>query len=332
MFKLFSGKISGVLTLGLQGLTKAVGHILDAVVHTADALIDTLGVVLSPLTSALSHVPVLGTTVNKVLDTTTNLLDSVTGELHQTAHTLKTGNLEGGVIDLLDGVTSIAGNAVTGVAGLADHVVGLTDPLTEVLGQVPVLDGAVSAVGGTVDNLLGFVGETGQYVADINPTDLLNDLASNPTGTLGGVVQDLAGSGANLVADLNPLVDLASQIPVLGSVVGAVSETGTNLTGLLGETGQYIGGIDAGQFVGSLLTNPIATAGELVQQVSGTVDSLLDDIAPITDLTNPVPVVNVAVDAVGALAGGITAGLYDAGTVLSTAPSLLDQFQLPSFV
>ncbi|MCG2921872.1 hypothetical protein KZ305_27690, partial [Escherichia coli] len=81
-----------------------------------------------------------------------------------------------------------------------------TDVVTNYVTQVPVLGGVIAGVLDSVDNVVDTVGDVGQYVADVDPVQLVSDLLNAPAETLGTVVVDVAGVVADLADDLNPLV------------------------------------------------------------------------------------------------------------------------------
>jgi len=224
MFSLFTSKISGVLSLALQGISKAAGLVLDTLIDVAGTVLDTVSAVTAPLTDTLTNLPLVGETISKVFDAKDNLVNGLSEGLQATADQLSSGDLLGGVSTLLDGTTSLVGQAVTETAGLAEHVVGLTSPVTDLLGDVPVLGGLLDVAGETAGNLIGLVGETGEYVSSINPVDLVGSLLADPLGTAGGALQDVSGTVDALLDDLAPLTDTVSGLPVVGDIVAVAGD------------------------------------------------------------------------------------------------------------
>ncbi len=225
MFSLFSGKISGVFTLIAQGISKVVGLITKAVITVVDEVVETLSELTAPLTEKLTALPVLGDTVSTVLDVTTGLLGDVSQGVHAISDKLIAGDLIGGVDTALNGTTDLVGSTLNGVSDILDSVLTTTAPLTTPLTQLPVLGDVIGAVGQTASNLSGLVAETGDYVAGIQPLDLVGDLLNNPVASVGGVVQDVSGTLDALLDDLAPITDTAAALPLVGGVVSTVGST-----------------------------------------------------------------------------------------------------------
>lgn len=256
MFSLFTGKISGVFSLVYQGLSKALGFVVETVTNVVDILVDTVGKIASPITDKLTDLPLLGDTIESVLDLESNLLGNLSGGLHAVADDLSQGNLLGGVNTALSGVTTTLGQTIGDVVDVVQNVVGITTPVTDLVGSVPGLGGILNAAGETTSNLLGFVEETGNYVANIDPVDLVSGLITNPTGSIGGVIQDVSGSLDSLLNDLAPVTDLASELPVIGHISDAVGQISGVLNQGLYDVGFSISQID--------LLNPLQSTSAYV--------------------------------------------------------------------
>ena len=88
MLNLFTGKISGVLSLTLQGISQAVGLVLNTVLDTVDSVLETVSSLTAPLTDALTEFPLIGGDIEKVLAVENQLvgtlLQSVNSDLLQT--------------------------------------------------------------------------------------------------------------------------------------------------------------------------------------------------------------------------------------------------------
>lgn len=112
---------------------------------------------------------------------------------------------------------------------------------------------------------------------------------------------------------------------MLGGLLDAVGETTGNLTGLLAETGGYVASIDPTKLLTAVLNAPLTSVGGVVQDVSGTLDALLDDIAPITSIATELPVVGDLVQVVGESTTVLNHGLYDVGSLLQSVNSDLLQ-------
>lgn len=244
MFSLFTGKISAVFSLALQGISKAIGFIVETVTDILDTVVETISAITSPITDALTELPLIGDTVKSVLTLESNLVSNLSDGLHQVADQLLQGALIDGVTTAVNQITPLVGQAVKDVVDVVDNVVGLADPVTDLLSHLPVVGDVVTAVGETTDNLLGFVAETGQYVADTEVTALVGELLTDPAATLGGVIQDVSGSLANVLEDLSPLTDAANDLPVVGDVVVKVGDLAQQVPEALYDVGTQISQID----------------------------------------------------------------------------------------
>lgn len=317
MFSLFTGKISGVFSLALQGLSKALGFVVETVTNVVDKVIETTALVTSPITDKLTALPIIGNTIDSVLKLESNLIGNLSGGLHAVADDLSQGNLVAGISTALNGVTSTVGQTIGDGVNIVENVVGLSSPITGLIGGLPVLGPVVDAAGETSSNLLGFVKETGDYVASINPIELVSGLITDPTGSIGGVIQDTSSTLGNLLNDLSPLTNSVKDLPVVGGLVDAVGETSTNLLGFMAETGDYISGINPLDLVSGLITDPTGSLGGVIQDTSVTLDNLLNDLLPLTDTVATLPLLGEITDAAGQVAGDINHSLYDIGTFIS---------------
>lgn len=252
MLSLFTGKISGVLSLALQGITQTVGLLLDTVLDTVDTVLASITELTAPLTAALTQLPVVGDSIELVLDTTNDLIDTVGSGLHAVADQFLQGDLLGGVDTALNGVTTVAGQVLNDVADLLDHTVDLTAPVTHLLSDLPLISDVLDAVGTTTGNLIDTVAETGDYVAGIQPLDLVENLLNDPLATVGSTLQDGAGTIDALLDDLVPVTDLASGLPIVGDVITLIGESTTNLTQGIYDLGSAVSQIN--------LQDPLNTA------------------------------------------------------------------------
>lgn len=117
--------------------------------------------------------------------------------------------------------------------------------VTNYVTQVPVLGGVIAGVLDSVDNVVDTVGDVGQYVADVDPVQLVSDLLNAPAETLGTVVVDVAGVVADLADDLNPLVASTASTPVLGAVVETVTDAVDLVSGTVASVGTGLQGFNA---------------------------------------------------------------------------------------
>ncbi len=225
MASLLSSKLNGVFTLAVQGISKVVGFLTKAVITLVDEVVEVVSTLTAPLTDALTQLPVIGNTVETVLDSTTGLLGGISSGVHAVADKLLEGDLLGGVDTLLNGTTDLVGQSLGGVSDILDSVLETTAPLTAPLLSLPVVGDVVAAVGQTASNLSGLVAETGDYVAGIQPLDLVSNLLNNPVATVGGVVQDVSGTVDALLDDLAPITDTVTSLPVVGDVVATAGST-----------------------------------------------------------------------------------------------------------
>lgn len=249
MFSLFSGKISSVFSLAFQGLTKAVGAIIETINTTVESVIDLVTEVTTPITDILTTLPVIGAPLDSVLTTTTNLVNNVTDTLGFAAEQLSTGDFLSATTNIaahvLDTTTDTLGQTLTDASLLIQDVANLTSPITgSVLGDIPFVGDLLTAVGETANNLSGFVTETGDYVADIVPGALIAGLFFDPAGSVGGVLQDVSGTLDNLLNDLVPVTDVLSDVPVAGSLVDIVGQTAGAITDGLYNVGSLISQIN----------------------------------------------------------------------------------------
>ena len=255
MFGLFTGKISGVLSLVFQGISKAVGSIIETVSNVIDTVVETVGTLTNPITEQLTQLPVVGDTVDTVLDLKSNVLGNLTDGLDAIANNLSQGDLLGGVNTALSGLTSTVGKTIIDTAGVVEQVANLTSPVTGLISGLSGLGDVLGAANQTTSNLIGFVEETGQYVGSINPTELVSSLLSDPTGSIGGVVQDVSTTLENLLNDLVPVTDLVSELPVIGDVLSQVGQTAHNINQGIYDLGTQIS--QPNQLVKSFKSKPV---------------------------------------------------------------------------
>lgn len=244
MFKLFTDKVSGVFTLAMQGIAKAIGCIVETVTNVVDTVVESVGTLTAPLTEKLTTLPLVGDTVESVLNLESHLLGNLSGGLHAVAEDFSKGDLLGGIHTALGGVTATVGQTLGDVSTIIGNVSGLSTPLTDLLSEVPALAPVVNVFGETSSNLLGLLTETGDYVASINPLDLVTGAVTDPTGSLGGVLKDVSGTLDNLLDDLSPVTGSTASIPVVGDAVGVVGDISGALTQGLYDAGQAISQID----------------------------------------------------------------------------------------
>ncbi len=151
------------------------------------------------------------------------------------------------------------------------------------------------------------------------------------TGVVGQTVTEVAGLVDHISGGVAaPITDALSDLPLLGGLLNAVGETTGNLTRLLAERATTVASIDPTELLTSVLNDPLASVGGVAQDVSGTLDALLDDIAPITSIATELPVVGDLVQVVGESTTALNQGLYDVGTLLQSVNS--DLLQTTAYV
>lgn len=244
MLSLFSGKISSVFTLAFQGIAKVVGFVLETLTSVVDTVVETVNTLTAPLTETLTKLPLVGDTIHSILDLESNLVGNLSEGLHAVASDFSEGDLLGGLNTALNGVTATVGETLGDTSDLLGNVVGLTAPVSGLLGSIPGLEGIIDAAGETTNNLLGFVEETGEYVAGIQPLALVNGLLSDPTASIGGVLQDTSVTLDNLLNDLVPMTDVVTALPVVGEVVHVTGSVLGSVTDGLYDVGTLLGQVD----------------------------------------------------------------------------------------
>lgn len=250
---------------------------------------------------------------------------------------LFSGKISGVFTLLAQGISQAVGFITKAVISVVDDVVDLvselTAPITEKLTVLPVLGETVSAVLDVTTDLLGNVSNGVHAIAD---ELLTGNLFGGVTTALNGTT-DVVGSGLNGVSDIldsvlsmtAPLTAPLTALPVLGDVVAAIGQTTSNLSGFIAEIGDYVVSVQQLDLVTGLLSNPVASIGGVVQDVSDTLDSLLDDLAPITTTVTALPVVGDIVATVGSAVDSVNDGLYDLGTQLTQFKAFDLELSLP---
>lgn len=240
MFSLFGGKLSSVFTMIHQGISKVIGTIVEKVADVVDTVTEIASSIVQPLTETLTDLPLLGGVVGSANDFLTDTVSNISGTLHTAADQFIASNLAGGAQTLLDGATSLVGDTANGLRDLLADTTDALSPITDQLNQIPVIGNVLEAVTDTTGNLLGFVGETADYVSGIEPVPLLGDLLNNPVAAIGGVVEDLSGSLDNLLDDIAPVTDLVGNVPVVGQIVDKVVDGADLIPDALFVAGGYL--------------------------------------------------------------------------------------------
>ena len=252
--------------------------------------------------------------------------------------TLFTGGKISGIFTLaFQGITKAVGLLTKAVITVIDQVVDIvtdiTAPLTDALMQLPIVGETI----GTVLNIgTGLVAELSNGVHAISDEFIAGDLLGGVSTALNGTTS-LLGQSLNGVSDIldnvlattAPITSPLTNLPILGDVVSAVGQTSSNLNGLIAETGDYISSIQPIDLVTSVLNNPVASVGGVIQDVSGTLDSLLDDLAPVTTTVSTLPVIGDIITTVGTVVGSANHGLYDLGTQLNQSNAFELELNLP---
>ena len=201
MFNLFTGKISGVLTLALQGISKLAGEVLNLTLSIVDTVVETVNDLTAPLTKTLVNLPVIGETLTNVFDVKNNLVNTLGENLHTVADQLSEGNLTKAIETGVNGLTQLTGQIVGDVANLLDYKIDL--PLVESLPLSNILD----AVNETNDNIVDSVKNIGSYISDIHPTELLTNAITDPSNTLINVIKDVSTTVDDLLDNFAPITN-----------------------------------------------------------------------------------------------------------------------------
>ncbi|KZO98319.1 hypothetical protein CALVIDRAFT_562241 [Calocera viscosa TUFC12733] len=275
------GDLLDELTGGLPIRRDILGGLLGTVEGTADSALAPVAGALAPVTDLTDSLPI------------GDLLDELTGGLQ-----IKRDILSG----LLGTVEGTADSALAPVAGALAPVTDLTDALPvgdlldELTGGLPIrrdiLGGLLGTVEGTADSALAPVAGALAPVTDLTDSLPIGDLLDELTGglpikrdILGGLLGTVEGTADSALAPvagaLAPVTDLTDALPI--------SDLLDELTGGLPIRRDILGG--------------------LLGTVEGTADSALAPVAgalaPVTDLTDALPVG----DLLDELTGGLPAGL-----------------------
>ena len=231
------------------------------------------------------------------------------------------------------GLTKLVGSIVDTVITTVDFVVDslseALSPVTETLTKLPVLGETIESTLTLVDHLVTNTSETVHTIADeLQEGHLLaatqaifRGTIDNATDIVGQVLVDASGTVQDIANLTSPLTHSPlGELPIIGEVLNAIGETANNLTGLIAETGVYTSDTALSQLGADLILDPIGTVGGVLQDVSGIIDNLVSDIAPITDLTNNIPVAGTVVDTVEDISKLLTDGLYTSGALLDQLP------------
>src|SRR5690606_40656928 len=130
MFSLLSEKISGVLSLALQGITTALGVLAKTVITVVDEVVSTVSDLTAPLSAQLGALPVVGDLLSTVLNVSTGLVSGVSAGVHAISDQWIAGDLACGVNTALNGTTDLLGQGLGGVCVILDSVIVVRAPLT----------------------------------------------------------------------------------------------------------------------------------------------------------------------------------------------------------
>jgi tetrahydromethanopterin S-methyltransferase subunit B len=147
-------------------------------------------------------------------------------------------------------------------------------------------------------------------------------MLNNVTHLAGNALNDVSKVADTVVDLVSPALNHLGHIPVIGDVVLAAGKSISNISGLIDETGDYVTSIQPVELVNDLLQNPLATVGGVVQDVSGTVDALLNDISPLTGTLSTLPIAGGVVAVAGGTVDAVNHGLDTIGAQLTTLPPL----------
>ena len=246
------------------------------------------------------------------------------------ALSLFTGKISSVFTTLFQGISKVVGTIIETVATTVDFVseivTTISTPIIAKLTTLPLLGDIIESTNSFVEDAVSTISDSLHGTAD----QFINN-------NLAGGVQTLLDGATNLVGDtLNHVTDLANgatqalspittsltQLPVLGPILGNVLETTDNILGFVDETADYVSSIDATHLLSNVLSNPITTVGGVVTDVSGSLDSLLDDFAPAVGIVEQLPVLGHVVEHVGSGLGYVPDALNFIGGHLQQAPSI----------
>lgn len=235
--------ISGVFTAISQGFSSVLGKIVSVVAHVVDTVVEAVSQVLNPVLDGLSNAPLLGGTIETVDNLVGNLTGNLSDTLHSTADALSAGSVVGGVATLLNGVTDTIGATVKDAANTVDTLA--TDVIDPVLGKLqdaPIIGKILEGVEETLDHVVGDVDSLGDYVAEIEPLELVKDLLTDPLDTVGGVVNDVADTVDDVLNSLAPTLDV--EVPVVNELGDVVQQVGAGAVGLVNGLGDALRDVD----------------------------------------------------------------------------------------
>lgn len=242
---------------------------------------------------------------------------------------LFTGKVSSVFTTLFQGISKVVGSIVETIATTVDVVseivTTISAPIVEKLTALPL-------VGDLITTTNNFVGDATSTISDSlhgTADQFINNNIAGGVQTLLDGATTLVGDTLDHVTDLvdgatqalSPITTPLTNAPVLGPILGNVLETADNLVGFVDETASYVSGIDATNLL-SNLTNPIATVGGIVSDVSGSLDDLLDDLAPAVGIVEQVPVLGHVVEHVADGLGYVPDALSYLGGHLQQAPSI----------
>lgn len=235
--------LNGVFTAISQGFSKFLGKIVEVVAKVVDGIVEAVGQVLDPVLDGLAKVPIIGDTIATVDHLVGNLTTNLSDTLHSTADALSTGSVVNGVDTLLNGVTDTVGAVVNDVADTVDTLAtDVIDPVLHKLQDAPVLGPILEGVEETLDKVVGDVDGLGNYVADIEPLELVKDVLTNPLDTVGGVLKDVADIVDGVLESAAPTLDV--QVPVVNELGDVVQQVGAGAVGLVNGLGQALNTLD----------------------------------------------------------------------------------------
>lgn len=243
---------------------------------------------------------------------------------------LFTGKLSSIFTTVYQGLSQAVGDTLTYVAGIVDIATStieeITSPITDELAQLPIIGSSLESTLDTVNNAISDATDTiqnvGSNLSEGNLPGAVDYLLDQATGLVGGSLNDVS----EIIGEIGDIVDPITgqplaDLPILGNILTATGTTVDNASGLVNEIGDYIDAIDPVDLLSQLENAPLATVGGLVQDVSGILDNILDDVSPITDLTSDLPVVGHVVDGLGYIAQHTINGLGFLGEHISQIPT-----------
>lgn len=242
-------------------------------------------------------------------------------------------SLFGGIQSILQIVPKTVGYAANTILNVVDYVLPSANPFIQVLKPIPILGPVLETTLNVAENMVTRTSTDLKRVAEelqngkvFSAVDILAD---GVTHLVGNTVTSVAKVAHTVIDVTNPITDITDHIPVIGDILSAVTDTAHNFADSIQGAGNYIELINPSREIAKLISDPIVKVGEIIEDTSKLIGNVVNDIDPILNLTNPIPVVAQVVDAVEYTADTIIKGVHDTGTILTTVTTNINFPDLP---